>query len=83
MPAFEELGVCPEILRVFEQIEWYLPTTVQDETIPLLLGGGDVLVAAETVGSFDICDINVFIYYREVAKQEHLSFLFFKYCMRK
>ena len=48
MPAFEELGICPELLRVLEEEEWYLPTDVQDEAIPLILGGGDVLAAAET-----------------------------------
>ena len=48
MPAFEELGICPELLRVLEEEEWFLPTDVQDEAIPLILGGGDVLAAAET-----------------------------------
>ena len=29
-------------------MEWLLPTDVQAEAIPLILGGGDVLMAAET-----------------------------------
>lgn len=48
MSAFEELGVMPEIITALEEIDWNLPTPVQTEAIPLILGGGDVAVAAET-----------------------------------
>jgi len=48
MSAFEELGICPEIIQAIEADDWLLPTPVQAEAIPLILGGGDVLVAAET-----------------------------------
>lgn len=48
MSAFEELGISPEIIQAVEQDDWLLPTPVQQEAIPLILGGGDVLVAAET-----------------------------------
>ncbi|CAB0009133.1 unnamed protein product [Nesidiocoris tenuis] len=48
MAAFEEFGVLPEIARAVEEMEWMLPTDVQSEAIPLILGGGDVLMAAET-----------------------------------
>ena len=48
MPDFEYLGLCPELLRVCEENKWFLPTPVQDEAIPLILGGGDVMAAAET-----------------------------------
>eukprot|EP00921_Rhytidocystis_pertsovi_P022555 GHVQ01036009.1.p1 GENE.GHVQ01036009.1~~GHVQ01036009.1.p1 ORF type:complete len:801 (+),score=146.66 GHVQ01036009.1:663-3065(+) len=48
MSAFEELGVCPEIIHAIEEDDWLLPTPVQAEAIPLILGGGDVCVAAET-----------------------------------
>lgn len=48
MTAFEEFGVLPEIARAVEEMEWTLPTDVQAEAIPLILGGGDVLMAAET-----------------------------------
>ncbi|XP_015121411.1 ATP-dependent RNA helicase Ddx1 [Diachasma alloeum] len=48
MTAFEEMGVLPEIARAIEDMEWSLPTDVQAEAIPLILGGGDVLMAAET-----------------------------------
>lgn len=48
MSAFEELGICPEIIQAIEQEDWLLPMPVQAEAIPLILGGGDVLVAAET-----------------------------------
>ncbi|CAL1280444.1 unnamed protein product [Larinioides sclopetarius] len=43
-----EMGVLPEIAQAVEEIDWNLPTDVQSEAIPLILGGGDVLMAAET-----------------------------------
>eukprot|EP00943_MAST-04B_sp_MAST-4B-sp1_P003932 g3932.t1 len=48
MPDFEYLGLCPELLKICEENKWFLPTPVQDEAIPLILGGGDVMAAAET-----------------------------------
>jgi ATP-dependent RNA helicase DDX1 len=48
MSAFEELGVLPEIIKAVEDLDWLLPTPVQAETIPLVLGGGDAIVSAET-----------------------------------
>eukprot|EP00929_Paragymnodinium_shiwhaense_P000883 TRINITY_DN101089_c0_g1_i1.p1 TRINITY_DN101089_c0_g1~~TRINITY_DN101089_c0_g1_i1.p1 ORF type:complete len:833 (-),score=257.16 TRINITY_DN101089_c0_g1_i1:120-2618(-) len=48
MSAFEELGLCPEIIRAIEEDDWLLPTPVQQEAVPLILTGGDVLAAAET-----------------------------------
>ncbi|GJD10941.1 Probable ATP-dependent RNA helicase ddx1 [Galdieria sulphuraria] len=48
MSAFEELGVLPEIIKAVEDLDWSLPTPVQAETIPLVLGGGDAMVSAET-----------------------------------
>lgn len=38
-----------ELIRaVQDDLGWLLPTDVQDEAIPLILGGGDVMAAAET-----------------------------------
>lgn len=48
MSAFEELGVMPEIITALEEMDWNLPTPVQTEAVPLILGGGDLAVAAET-----------------------------------
>ncbi|ROT74451.1 putative ATP-dependent RNA helicase Ddx1 [Penaeus vannamei] len=48
MAAFEEMGVMPEIAKAVEEMDWTLPTDVQNEAVPLILGGGDVLMAAET-----------------------------------
>ncbi|XP_014664668.1 PREDICTED: LOW QUALITY PROTEIN: ATP-dependent RNA helicase DDX1-like [Priapulus caudatus] len=48
MTAFEEFGVLPELSSAVEEMGWLLPTDVQAEAIPLILGGGDVLMAAET-----------------------------------
>ena len=48
MTAFEEMGVMPEIGQAVEEMDWSLPTDVQAEAIPMILGGGDVLMAAET-----------------------------------
>eukprot|EP01104_Vermistella_antarctica_P009478 TRINITY_DN2441_c0_g1_i1.p1 TRINITY_DN2441_c0_g1~~TRINITY_DN2441_c0_g1_i1.p1 ORF type:complete len:728 (+),score=108.61 TRINITY_DN2441_c0_g1_i1:255-2438(+) len=48
MTAFEEFGVMPELVKAVEELGWFLPTAIQAEAIPLILGGGDVLAAAET-----------------------------------
>eukprot|EP01113_Clastostelium_recurvatum_P036417 TRINITY_DN5186_c0_g1_i1.p1 TRINITY_DN5186_c0_g1~~TRINITY_DN5186_c0_g1_i1.p1 ORF type:complete len:740 (-),score=190.47 TRINITY_DN5186_c0_g1_i1:11-2194(-) len=48
MAAFEELGVMPEIILAVEALDWTLPTDIQAEAVPMILGGGDVLAAAET-----------------------------------
>lgn len=48
MTAFEEFGVIPELGKAVDDMEWLLPTDVQAEAIPMILGGGDVLMAAET-----------------------------------
>lgn len=48
MSVFSQFGVIPEIVQAIEEMEWLLPTDVQAEAIPLILGGGDVLMAAET-----------------------------------
>lgn len=48
MTAFEEFGVLPEIAKAIDEMEWTLPTDIQAESVPLVLGGGDVLMAAET-----------------------------------
>ena len=45
MNAFEtELGVLTEIARAVDDMGWLLPTDVQGEAIPMILGGGDVLM---------------------------------------
>ncbi|VEL23174.1 unnamed protein product [Protopolystoma xenopodis] len=47
--AFEtEMGVMPEISKAVQEMDWILPTDIQSEAVPLILGGGDVLMAAET-----------------------------------
>ncbi|XP_050296247.1 ATP-dependent RNA helicase Ddx1 [Anthonomus grandis grandis] len=48
MAAFEEFGVLPELSKAIDELEWTLPTDIQAESIPLILGGGDILMAAET-----------------------------------
>ena len=48
MAAFAELGCCSELVCSVEEMGWLLPTPVQQEAVPLILGGGDVMAAAET-----------------------------------
>uniref|UniRef100_A0A914CZZ8 ATP-dependent RNA helicase n=1 Tax=Acrobeloides nanus TaxID=290746 RepID=A0A914CZZ8_9BILA len=48
MTAFEELGMLPELANAVNEMDWTLPTDIQSEGIPAILGGGDVLMAAET-----------------------------------
>ncbi|XP_078450511.1 ATP-dependent RNA helicase DDX1 isoform X2 [Lampetra fluviatilis] len=63
MTAFSEMGVMPEIAQAVEEMGWLLPTDIQAESIPLILGGGDVLMAAETgsgkTGAFSIPVIQI------------------------
>ncbi|GMH78236.1 hypothetical protein TL16_g12787 [Triparma laevis f. inornata] len=48
--GFDALPLLEELLEGIETSypDWYLPTAIQEEAIPLILGGGDVLAAAET-----------------------------------
>ena len=46
--AFEDLGVLPEIIRAIDEQGWLLPTPIQAESIPLILGGGDVMAVKQT-----------------------------------
>jgi superfamily II DNA/RNA helicase len=39
MTAFEEFGVIPELAKAVDEMEWLLPTDVQAEAIPMILGG--------------------------------------------
>ena len=39
MAAFEELGIMAEICAGLEEMDWLLPTDVQQEAVPLILGG--------------------------------------------
>ncbi|KAL8430949.1 hypothetical protein Efla_006556 [Eimeria flavescens] len=48
MAAFAEIALCPELVEATEQEGWTLPTPVQADAIPIILGGGDVCAAAET-----------------------------------
>ncbi|KAK0414730.1 hypothetical protein QR680_011590 [Steinernema hermaphroditum] len=48
MAAFEELGVLPEICDAVTAHGWKVPTGIQSEVIPAILGGCDVFMAAET-----------------------------------
>ncbi|XP_048858219.1 ATP-dependent RNA helicase DDX1 [Brienomyrus brachyistius] len=63
MAAFGEMGVMPEIAQAVEEMDWLLPTDIQAESVPLILGGGDVLMAAETgsgkTGAFSIPVIQI------------------------
>jgi len=46
---FESLGVMPEIVKALEQdLGWDLPRDIQEEAVPTILGGADVMAAAET-----------------------------------
>lgn len=33
----------PELIKGLEEIGWLLPTPIQAEAVPLILGGGDVM----------------------------------------
>jgi superfamily II DNA/RNA helicase len=47
--GWESLGLMSELIQTIEEdFDWLLPSAIQDECIPLLLGGGDVMGSAET-----------------------------------
>lgn len=48
MAAFEELGVVPELCAAVTDLGWEIPTPVQCEAVPAILGGSDVLIASPT-----------------------------------
>ncbi|CEF68224.1 ATP-dependent RNA helicase DDX1 [Strongyloides ratti] len=48
MAAFEDLGIIPELAEAVTNKGWSIPSDIQCEGIPAILGGGDVLMAAET-----------------------------------
>jgi ATP-dependent RNA helicase DDX1 len=47
--GWASLGLLDELVQAVEEdFKWLLPTAIQDEAIPLILGGGDVVASAET-----------------------------------
>ena len=44
--GFQDLGLLPELVKATQDMGWVLPSDVQDEAIPLMLGGGDVMVVS-------------------------------------
>jgi ATP-dependent RNA helicase RhlE len=46
--SFSDLGLVPELLRALEGEGYTQPTPVQEQAIPLILGGRDLLAAAQT-----------------------------------
>ncbi|CRG92986.1 DEAD/DEAH box ATP-dependent RNA helicase, putative [Plasmodium gallinaceum] len=48
MSAFEELGLQSNLCELLEKNGIDLPTAIQQESIPLILGGGDLCACAET-----------------------------------
>ena len=42
--GFDDLGLMPELVKATSEQNWVLPSDVQDESIPLIMGGGDVMV---------------------------------------
>mgnify|MGYP005851425987 CR=1 FL=1 len=48
MSKFEKLGLGKNILKVLEELEFLIPTEIQEKTIPLILDGRDVIGHAFT-----------------------------------
>ncbi|MEE9265150.1 MAG: DEAD/DEAH box helicase, partial [Gammaproteobacteria bacterium] len=46
--TFDSLGLRPELLRAIREQSYDTPTPVQREAIPAILGGEDLLAAAQT-----------------------------------
>ncbi len=48
MTTFAELGLSAPLLEALRHLGYQVPTPIQEETIPLLLGGSDVIGQAQT-----------------------------------
>jgi ATP-dependent RNA helicase DeaD len=48
MTTFADLGLSPPLLEALQHLGYQEPTPIQEETIPLLLGGSDVIGQAQT-----------------------------------
>jgi len=63
MAAFDKIGLCSELVSAVNDMGWMLPTNVQDDAIPYILNGKDVMVAAETgsgkTGAFALPSLQV------------------------
>ena len=48
MPAFKDLGLKQEIQQTLDELGYEDPTPIQEQAIPELLGGHDVIGQAQT-----------------------------------
>lgn len=48
MSTFEQFGLDPRILSAITRMGYVSPTPIQEQAIPVVLGGGDVMGAAQT-----------------------------------
>ena len=48
MTTFKELGLSPRVLDAVDALEYETPTPVQEQAIPLVLEGRDIIAAAKT-----------------------------------
>src|SRR6202048_2266221 len=48
MTTFAELGLAPELLAALDDVGYEAPSPIQEQTIPLLLGGSDVVGPPQT-----------------------------------
>ncbi|MFW5723720.1 MAG: DEAD/DEAH box helicase, partial [Halochromatium sp.] len=46
--SFDTLGLSAELLRAVREQGYTQPTPIQTKAIPTILGGGDVMAAAQT-----------------------------------
>ena len=45
---FKELSIIPKIIKALEQEHYEIPTPIQEEAIPVVLSGRDLLGCAQT-----------------------------------
>lgn len=48
MPSFADLGLAPHLLQALEELQFTMPTPVQEQVLPLTLAGQDVAGQAPT-----------------------------------
>ncbi len=58
MPTFAELGLSPQILEAVDDVGYDSPSPIQEEAIPELLAGHDVIGQAQHLRPAELLDLD-------------------------
>ena len=73
---FKDLGLCPELLRVIDELGYKEPTPVQAKAIPPILEGRDMVGSAQTGTGKTAADARAsgFFYHAPNERRRRFSF---------